>query len=120
MILLDFAAQDLVEMMLQCLDLTADFLESGVGDDANLAVFESDSITGVPVGVDSIQPDDFPGHVESHHLHLTVFVTKACFEKAGMYGVDGIKAVTGAIKAGTTFTAAAHINQLVQLLQLAL
>ncbi len=91
----DHAAHQLVELMLQRRNLTAQNLELREWDLAYLAVLQCDGIAGIVYGADRVHTDDLTGHVKASDMFLTVFLQFVGLKEAGTDRKQGLKRCAG-------------------------
>ena len=108
----DLAAHHAVELALHAGQLAAQLLDAGVGDGADLAVFQRDGVGAVLVGADAVHAQQFPGHLEAGDLLAAVFDALAGLEKAGAHGVEEMEGVAGAVQRIAALDHPAHVHQL--------
>ncbi|CAM2144170.1 hypothetical protein PT2222_150266 [Paraburkholderia tropica] len=92
----DFAAHQLIEMMLHAAAFAAQRLQLAERDDADRAVFERDRVAIVRTGAHAVEAERFAGNLEARDLFMAVAMHDDRFERASAYRVEALEGIVGA------------------------
>jgi hypothetical protein len=114
----DFAAHDLVHMVLQGIDFARQVFDLVKRHHTDFSVLQGDGITGVVVIDDAVQADDLAGHLEAGDLVATVFGGDTGLEEPGADRIQRGEVLTVAEKGCPALDLAPYRDDFIDLVQI--
>ena len=105
-------------MVLQCVDFARQFLDAVERHDADFSIFERHGIAGVVVIHNTVQTDDFAGHLKARDLVAPVLRRHAGLEEACAYGKQRGELLAIAKQRGASLDLAPYRHHIIDALEL--